>query len=111
MQWEIQTFLEWTRWSSPIRSFCQEIKGFTNETERFKERLKIKFSEVFSGDSGQCNKMKANFELKENVDQVFKKKRDVPFGSLKQVKEKHDGLEKWVFYLKLIIAIGLQRYI
>ena len=45
-------------WNSPISLFCQEIKGFTNEAESLKKELKIKFSEVFSGCLGRCNKMK-----------------------------------------------------
>ena len=34
-------------WNSPISSFCQEIKSFTNKAESFKKELKIKFSEAF----------------------------------------------------------------
>ena len=63
-------------WNNPITSFCQEIKGFTNEAESLKKELKIKFSEVFSGGLGRCNKMKAKFELKENIQPIFKKKKE-----------------------------------
>ena len=41
--------------------------------------MKIKFSEVFSGGLGRCNKIKAKFQLKENIKPVFKKNRNVPF--------------------------------
>ena len=34
--------------------------------------------------------MKAKFELKENVQSVFKKKRNVAFGSLKQINDELD---------------------
>ena len=70
------------------------MKGFTNEAESLKKELKIKFSEIFSGGFGKCNKMKAKFELKENVQPVFKKKRNVPFASLKQNNNKLDRLQK-----------------
>ena len=48
-------------WNSPISSFCQEIKGFTNEAENLKKELKIIFSEVSSGGLGRYNKLKAKF--------------------------------------------------
>ena len=81
-------------WNSSISLFCKEIKGFINEAESLKKELKIEFSDVFSGGLGGCNKMKAKFELKENVQQVFKKKRNVPFASLKQINDELDRLEK-----------------
>ena len=65
-------------WNSPISLFCQKIKGFTNKAESLKKELKIRFSEVFSGGLGRCNKMKTKFKLKENVLPVFKKKRNIP---------------------------------
>ena len=80
-------------WNSSINSSCQEIKGFTYEIESLKKELKIKFSEVFSGGFGRCNKMKAKFELKENVRPVFKKKRNVPFALLKQINDEFDKHE------------------
>ena len=80
-------------WNSPISSFCQEIKGFTNKAESLKKELKIKFSEVFPGGLGRCNKMKAKFKLKKNVQLVFKKKRNVLFASLKQINDELE-LEK-----------------
>lgn len=30
-------------WNSPISSFCQKVKGFTNEAESLKEELKNHF--------------------------------------------------------------------
>ena len=38
--------------------------------------------------------MKTKFELKENVQPVFKKQRDVPFASLKQINGEFNRLEK-----------------
>ena len=53
-----------------------------------------KCSDVFSGCLGRCNKMKAKFKLKENVQLVFKKNRSVPFALLKQVNDELDRLKK-----------------
>ena len=55
--------------------------------------------------------MKVKFELKENVQPVFKKKRNISFTFLKQINDKLDRLKKWVFYLKLTIVIGLHQYV
>ena len=38
--------------------------------------------------------MMAKFELQDDVQPVFKKKRNVPFSSLKQINEELDGLVK-----------------
>ena len=84
--------LERTGWNSPISSSCQEIKGFTNDFESLKKELKIKFSEVFSGGLGRCDKTKAKFKLKENLQPVFKKDRNVSLVSLKQINDELDRL-------------------
>ena len=81
-------------WNNPISSFCQEIKSFTNEAESLNKESKIKFSEVFSDVLDRCNKMKTIFELKENVQPVFKKKRNVFFASLKQINDELNRFEK-----------------
>ena len=49
--------------------------------------------------------MKAKFEQKENVQPVFKKKRNVRFPLFKQINDELDTRKKWVLYLKLTIAI------
>ena len=71
-------------------SFCQENKGLTSEAETLKKELKIRFSDVFSVSLGRCNKIKAQFKLKENVQPVFKKKNNVPFALLKQINDNID---------------------
>ena len=38
--------------------------------------------------------MKAKFELNENLQLVFKKKRNIPFASLKQINNELERLEK-----------------
>ena len=45
-------------------------------------------------DLGRCNKMTAKFELKDDIQPVFKKKRNVPFASLPLVNEELDRLER-----------------
>ena len=75
-------------WNSPISLFCREIRGFDNEADSLEKELKIRFSEVFSSGLGRCNKMKAKFELKENVQPVYKKKKNVLFASLKRINDK-----------------------
>ena len=74
-------------------------KSFTNEAESLKKELKIKFLEIFSGSFDRCNKMDAKFELKQNVQQVFKKKRNVPFELLKQINDKFDRLKKNGYFI------------
>ena len=66
---------EFKFWNSPISSFRQEIKGFYQRSRKFKKELKIRFSELFSGGLGRCSRIKAKFELKENIWPVFKKKK------------------------------------
>ena len=77
-------------WNSSISSFCREIKNFTNEAEGLKKVLKIDFSELFSGGYGRCNKMKATFELKENVEPVLK----CTLCIVKQINDELDRFEK-----------------
>lgn len=57
--------------------------------QSLKEELKSKFPDIFSGELGKCKKMKAKFNLKENIQPVFKKK-NVPFALLKQTDDKTD---------------------
>ena len=64
-------------WKSPISLFCQEVKGFNDEAEGLKKQLKAKFSEVFSVSLGRCTKIKTKLELKENLQTVFKNKRNI----------------------------------
>ena len=79
-------------WDMPINSFCQKIQNLTAEAVKLKEKLKGTFPEVFSGGLGRC-KMYFKFELKANIQPVFKKK-SVPFASLNQIDEELKRLEQ-----------------
>ena len=80
-------------YNMPINLFCKIPESLTNETYKFKKKLKAKFPEVFSGGLGRCNKMFAKFELQEKVIPVFTRKRNVPFASLIQISDELDRLE------------------
>ena len=69
-------------------------QNFTNEVESLKKELKIKFSGAFSGGLDRCNNMKDRLQLKESVQSVFKKKRNVSSASLKEIDDELDRLEK-----------------
>ena len=84
-----------------INSFCKKIESLTNETDILKKELKAKFPEVFSGGLGRRYKIFAKFELQENVILVFKRKRNVPFTSLNQIKDELDRLESMRVLLKV----------
>ena len=49
---------------------------------------------MFSGGLGKCIKMKAQSQVKDYAQPIFKKKRNVPFGALEQIDEELDRLEK-----------------
>ena len=54
----------------PISTFCNKIDG-TTSSDKLQKELKIKFPEIFSEGLGFCSKVKAKFEVKENVMLVF----------------------------------------
>lgn len=72
-------------WDSPMSDFCQKIDSPTAESKKLKEDLMESFPNVFSGKLGCCTKMKAKFELKDNITPVFKKKRSIPFASIQKI--------------------------
>ena len=76
-----------------INSFCQKIQNLTIEIDKLKEELKGTFLEVFPGGLGWC-KQSAKFELKPNIQSVFKKKRNVSIASLNQIDEELNRLEQ-----------------
>ena len=79
-------------WDTPISDFCHNIKSHTTEVDVVKRELREKFPEVFSGGLGRCTKMVASFELKENAQPVFRKKRSVPFASLEKIDQELDRM-------------------
>ena len=58
------------------------------------KELKEKFPEIFSEGLGFCSKVKAKFELKENVMPVFWPKRQVPYVSVETIDKELERLEK-----------------
>ena len=60
----------------PINTFCNKIDGSTISSDKLKKELKIKFPEIFSEGFGFCSKVKAKFEVKVNVMQVFQLKKN-----------------------------------
>ena len=64
-------------WDQPINTFCQKVECITAEAEKIKMELKGSFPEVFSAGLGNCTKIKAKFEPKENTRPIFRKKRNV----------------------------------
>ena len=79
-------------WDSPISAYCQRIENLSAEAEKLKKDLKESFPKVFSNELGRCTKMKASFELIENKNPVFKRKRSVPFASLEKINAELDRL-------------------
>ena len=67
-----------------MNDFCQKIENLTAEADKLKKDLKESFPNVFSEKLGCCTKMKAKFELLDEVKPVFKKKRSVPFASMEK---------------------------
>lgn len=64
-------------WDLTISSFCKKIECEPSEATKLKEELHSQFPEVFSSGLGRCIEFAAKIELKENVQPVFKKKRNV----------------------------------
>ena len=83
---------EFELWDTPISDFCLKVENHTTEADVVKQELKENFPDVFSGGLGRCTKMVASFELKENTQPVFKKKRSVPFASLEKIDQELDRM-------------------
>ena len=78
----------------PINTFCNRIDGTTASSDKLKKELKIKFQEIFSKGLGFCSKVKAKFEVKENVMPVFRPKRPVLYASVEIIDKELGILEK-----------------
>ena len=81
-------------WQIPINTFCNSVKGSSTSVDKLKKELKMKFPEIFSEGLGTCLKAKATFELKDNVQPIFRPKRQVPFAALETIDKELDRLEK-----------------
>ena len=62
--------------------------------DKLKKELKIRFPEIFSEGLGFCSKVKAKFEVKENVIPVFRPKRAVPYASVEIINKELVRLKK-----------------
>ena len=59
---------------------------------KIKMELKGSFPEVFSAGLGKCTKIKAKFELKENIRPIFRRKRNLPFAATEKINKGQDRL-------------------
>ena len=78
----------------PLSTFCRKLKSPITNTEKLNQELKQKFPKVFSGGLGKCAKMKAQFQVKDHAQPIFKKKRNVGFAALDKINEEMDRLKK-----------------
>ncbi len=62
----------WNNSNYGINSFCQKIQNLTAEADKLKEELKGTFPQILTDGLSRC-KMSAKFELKPNIQTVFKK--------------------------------------
>ena len=70
------------------------IDGTTTSSDKLKKELKIKVPEIFSQGLRFCSKVKAKFEVKENVMPIFRPKRPVPDASVEIIDKEFGRLEK-----------------
>ena len=82
---------EFDLFNFPINTFCNST---TTSSDKLKKELKIEFSEIFSEGIGFCSKVKAKFEVKENVILVFRLKWTVPYSSVEIIDKELERLEK-----------------
>ena len=80
--------------NAPPKYFCNKIDGTTTSSDKLKKELKIKVPEIFSKRLGFCSKVKAKFEVKENVRSVFRLKRPVPDALIEIIDKDIGRLEK-----------------
>ena len=58
-----------------MNKFCRKLESPTINTEKLKQELKQKFPEVFLGGLGKSTKIKAQFQVKDNAQPIFKKSK------------------------------------
>ena len=85
---------EFDLFNIPINTFCYKIDSTTTSSDKLKKKLKIKFPKIFSEGLRFCSKVKAKFEVKENVILVFRPKRPVPYASDEIIDKELGRLEK-----------------
>ena len=89
---ESDWFKKFNLWDQPINTFCQKVECITAEAEKIKIELKGSFPEVFSAGLGNCTKIKAKFELKENTRPIFRKRRNIPFAATEEINKELERL-------------------
>ena len=77
-----------------MSTFCRKLQSPITNTEKLKQELKQNFPEIFSGGLGKCTKIKAQFQVKNNAQPIFKTKQNVNFVAREQINEELDRLEK-----------------
>ena len=106
-------YLDWMEefnlFNVPINTFCNKIDGTMTSSDKLKKELKIKFPEIFSEGFGFCSKVKAKFEVKENVIPVFQLKRPVPYVLVEIIDKELGKLEKLGVIEKLTTAMGSSK--
>ena len=85
---------EFNLFNVQINTFCHKIDGKTTSPDKLKKELRIKLPEIFPEELGFCSKVKAKFEVKENVMPVFRPKRPVPYASVEIIEKELGRLEK-----------------
>ena len=80
-------------WDLPISTFCRKAESCSSATENLISKLKKEFAEVFTPSFGKCMKMATELKLKQNMQPVFIRKRNVPFASLDKINQEMDRLE------------------
>ena len=83
---------EFELWDSPMNNFCNKVEGLSAEADKLRTDLKEKFPTVFADKLGQCTKVRAKLELRDDHNPVFKKPRSVPFASREKIENELDRL-------------------
>ena len=84
-------------WDLPISTFCRKAELCSSPTENIISKLKKEFAEVFTPGLGKCTKMAAELKLKQNMQPVFIRKRNMLFASLDKINHELDRLENvWI---------------
>ena len=85
---------EFNLFNVPIDTFGNKIDSTTTSLDKLKKELKMKSAETFSEGLRFFSKVKAKFEVKENVMPVFRPKRPLPYASIEIIDKELGRLEK-----------------
>ena len=79
--------------NQPINSFCYGVNVNSNCVGKLIKEL-IKFPEITLEGLGRCTKAKATFKIKENVMNILRPKKKVPFAAEASINKDLDSVEK-----------------